>query len=760
MTTLERQFQASHPQHTRFLTRDRLCGAAYTGAIFLSAALLFCVQPMFSKMVLPILGGSSAVWSVAMVVYQGLLLCGYLYAHALTAWTKPRHAAIIHVALTIVALYTLPIGLAAGFGEPPAQYTALWLIALFVASIGLPFFALSANSPLLQAWFARSDHPKAQNPYMLYRASNVGSFAALLAYPVIIEPSMSANAQAHSWSAAFAILIAGIIACAMFVRRGTAAAIAEAPAKAATWSDRLAWMALSFIPSGLLVAVTAHISTDVAAAPLLWIVPLALYLLTFVFAFADKPLVSDKLLLAAQAISLPILALTFLWAERVHWALSLSAHLVGFFIATMVCHTLLYRRRPSAQHVTQFYVWLSLGGVLGGAFAALIAPVLFTTPMEYPLLLIAAFFVRPDVLGLARRSWIEGALFSLVLGAALVIPFFIVGADLRVGYYTAAAMIVCALMLLFANKPARLAFLAPAMFLLGGLYQPNQGTVYQARSFYGVHKVVDIEGGRFRLLFHGTTAHGGQQLLADDGSKLQGRPVPLTYYYPGGPFSEALDAAREKAGGKLGRVGLVGLGAGIFTCHRHEGENWDLYELDPLVIRIAKDEKLFSAMAKCAPDEAIIAGDARLTLQKARPGYNFIVVDAFTSNAIPVHLLTQEAFKLYADKLAPRGMIAFHISNRNLELASVVAASAAANDMVTILKQDPAKLDVRQTLKLNAEIAVVARSHEDLGALNNDRSWKRVAPTPGQRTWTDDYANIVSSLVRKLTAPRDQLPSH
>jgi spermidine synthase len=291
------------------------------------------------------------------------------------------------------------------------------------------------------------------------------------------------------------------------------------------------------------------------------------------------------------------------------------------------------------------------------------------------------------------------------------------------------------------------------LFLLVSLYTPGQGTVYQARSFYGVHRVVDIADGRFRLLFHGTTAHGGEQLLADDGSKISDRPSPLTYYYRGGPYSQAIDAARARAGGYLPRVGLIGLGAGISTCHRLEREAWDLYELDPLVIRIARNATLFRAVTACAPDAAIIAGDARLTLQKAKPGYDLLVVDAFTSDAIPVHLLTREAVALYKQKLGPNGVITFNISNRNLELPSVVAASAAANNLVTIVKRDGAKLDVQKSLKLNAEIAMVARSWDDFGTLKDDPSWKRMEATPGQSVWTDDYASIVSALVRKVMAP-------
>ena len=731
-------------------SRDKTCEATFAGTIFLSAALLFCVQPMFSKMVLPILGGSAAVWSVAMVVYQGLLLCGYLYAHALTTWVRPATAAVIHIGLMIAAFCTLPIAVAAGFGEPPTEYTALWLMALFVASIGLPFMALSANSPLLQAWFVRSGHPNAHNPYMLYRASNIGSFASLLAYPLAIEPMLSANSQAQGWSAGFAVLIGGIVACALFLRPAAVTAPQADTETVVGWRERLTWMGLSFIPSGLLVAVTAHISTDVASAPLLWVVPLALYLLTFVFAFADRPIVSERVLLLVQALSLPLLGILFLTASVTHWTLALCGHLAGFFIATMVCHTLLYKRRPAAGHVTQFYVWLSFGGVLGGAFAALLAPVVFTSALEYPLLLVAALFVRPDVFRLARKEWSEAATFSLVLAAGLIAPFFLLDATVRAGYYMITAMAVFAAMLLFTRRLARLAVLATALFLLVNLYTPGQGLVYQARSFYGIHRVVDIADGRFRLLFHGTTAHGGEQLLADDGSKVEGRPVPLTYYYQGGPYSAAIDAVRARTGGTLPRVGLIGLGAGIFTCHRHEGENWDLYELDPLVIELAKNEKLFRAVTKCAPQATIIAGDARLTVQKAKPGYDFLVLDAFTSDAVPVHLITREALTLYMDKLAPHGVIAFNISNRNLELASVIAASAAANNLVTIVKRDPARLDVHKTLKLNAEIALVARSYDDFGILKDDPTWRRIEPTPGQRTWTDDYASIVSALFRKL----------
>ena len=382
--------------------------ALYGTAIFLSALLLFAVEPMFAKMVLPKLGGSPSVWSVAMVFFQVMLLAGYLYAHLLTRYVAFPVAAAIHALVLGLALLALPIGFAHGFGRPPAGDATLWLIGLFTASVGLPFFAVAGNGPLLQAWFARCGHSAGQSPYFLYGASNVGSFAALLAYPLLIEPNLTLQQQSFAWRAAYLLLALMIALCAGHVlRRGAPIAdtggISQAQTVHPTWRERSGWAALAFVPSGLLIAVTAHLSTDVASAPFLWAVPLALYLVTFVFVFRDRELISHRLMLRLQPFFIGVLALLFGLAWWIPLDIVIPSHLAAFFVAAMVCHGELYRRRPAAAHLTEFYLWMSLGGALGGIFAGLAAPHLFTTVAEYPLLTLAALLARPGFFAIPIR---------------------------------------------------------------------------------------------------------------------------------------------------------------------------------------------------------------------------------------------------------------------------------------------------------------------------------------------------------------------
>jgi len=353
------------------IARARAPGLAhlfYGATLFLSAGLLFCVEPMFSKMVLPVLGGSSSVWSVAMVVFQGLLLLGYVYAHVLTRICSLRKAALVHMVLMALATLSLPIAIAPAFETaPPQHFVSLWLIGLFAVSIGLPCFALSANAPLLQAWFARSGHADASNPYFLYRASNFGSFAVLLAYPFLIEPHFGLSAQSRLWTLFYAALLASAGTCAFWASRwqdakSTARPVVRSGRVAAT--TRLLWVALGFIPSGLQVAITAHITTDVASGPFLWILPLALYLLTFVLLFSERPAISERAVLLLQPASIAVLAVLLLWMAKMSWGVALIGHLFAFFVAAMVCHARLYRLRPAATDLTTFYALLSLGGVL------------------------------------------------------------------------------------------------------------------------------------------------------------------------------------------------------------------------------------------------------------------------------------------------------------------------------------------------------------------------------------------------------------
>lgn len=730
-------------------TSHRFAMVVFSAAIFLSASLLFWVEPLFSKMVLPVLGGSAAVWSVAMVVFQGLMLAGYLYAHLLTRYLSISHAVLVHALVLAATFLSLPIAIVEGIGLPPETGLPLWLIGVFLASIGLPFFALAANAPLLQAWFAQGN---SQNAYFLYRASNLGSFLVLLAYPFAIEPNIGLVAQSQVWTACYLALFIVVTASGVLAVRTPAIASAVRINKtraAISWRDRVIWAALGFVPSGILIAVTAHIATDVASGPYIWILPLALYLLTFVFAFSDKPLFPPRLMLTLQPATTALLVILLLWGGKVNWTLSLAGHLVAFFVAAMVCHAELYRRRPAAEELTQFYVYMSLGGVLGGVFTALMAPLLFSNVFEYPLLAVAALLVRPNIWTTPRTLWIKDLAFVAAIAGAIVVALITV-ASLDESFIVV-MMTVSAVMALQGRAPARLLPLAALLFFGTSFYDPTNTHVVRMRSFYNVYKIVDLPPGKFRVLYQGTTAHGVEQVRGDDGALLNTRPEPLAYYYKGGPYNEAIEAVRALHGGALPQVALVGLGMGAQSCASKPGETWTYYELDPMIVAIAHDRSLFRSMTMCSPAASVVVGDGRLTLRQGKAEIDLLIMDTFSSDSVPLHMLTREAFAMYLSRLSPHGIIAFHITNKNMKLSDVVAASAASNGMVAVVKRDSkAGDDLNETLHFPAEIAVVARTVEDLDALRLSPDWRVVTPAAGTRVWTDDYSNVLTAILNKM----------
>jgi len=727
--------------------------ATFTVAIFVSAALLFVVQPMFTKMVLPRLGGAPSVWSVAIVFFQAALLAGYAYAHLLTRFAPGRTSVVIHVVVMLIACLALPLSIAAGWGRPPAVGEALWLIGLFVASIGLPFFALSANGPLLQAWFARTDHPDAKDPYFLYVASNVGSFLALVSYPLAIEPLVRLGDQARLWSVGFYVLIALIAGCGVLLWRSAdqpPSAATEGAAEAAppTWRDAATWVALAAVPSGLLVAVTAHISTDVAAVPLLWVLPLALYLLTFVIVFQRHPIIPHWLVVEVQPIFLlGLIAVTFYTPfETIVWIIAL--HLVVFFVSVLMCHGELARRRPAPKYLTGFYLWMAAGGVIGGIAAALVAPRLFNWVAEYPILLALTVLCRP---GLAlpsdgrRRYLLLGTIAIAVLALILLAKFPDAIEDKQ--FQTAIGALLVA-SVLFWQSP--LPFAVIVAFVLIANHIAYDQSIMRLRSFFGVHKITETSDGRFRLLTHGTTLHGGQRIYSDEGQPVEGRPEPLLYYYDHSAIAQTIDAVRSRVGGPI-RYAVIGLGSGSLACRAEPADTVHYYEIDPTSIRIARDPKLFTFLAECGSNVQITLGDARLTLADAPPGaYDLVIVDAFSSDAIPIHLLTREAMAIYRDKAGAHGMVVIHVSNRHLELASVVAGIAAANGLMTRVN-DAVDLDeTTHPYKFSGTVAAVAQSNEDFGALAQGNDWALKEADPNQWVWTDDYSNIVGSVMRKL----------
>jgi hypothetical protein len=730
----------------------------FVAAVFTSALLLFAVQPMFTRMVLPRLGGSPSVWSVAMVFFQSMLLAGYAYAHLLTKAARPLVTVAVHLLLLVAASLTLPLSIAPGWGDPPGTGEALWLVGLFVVSIGLPFFALSANNPLLQAWFVRTGHRDAGNPYFLYAASNVGSFLALLSYPLLLEPTLPLRGQLSLWSGGFYVLIGLIAACGYFLLRTPNRAVAaETSLQTAspTWSELGRWVFLAAVPSGLLVAVTAHISTDVAAAPLLWVVPLSLYLITWVLVFQTRPLLPHRWMLRLQPLAIVAVVALFALSEDENLALVLAVHLGAFVVIAMACHGELARRKPHPAHLTAFYLSLSVGGMIGGLFAGLIAPHVFSWIAEYPLLLVLSILCRPKLPALRQRWTIRNHAFwiaAAVVAAALLMPGFAVAWMPTERVAKAVAWMIVALAvasLVLARDPWKFAFAMAVAFALTHLYPYEPGRFETLRSFFGVHKIQETPDG-YRVLMHGTTIHGAQRIRGADGQLVTGRPEPLTYYHARSPMVQAIAAMRERTGGPL-RVAAIGLGTGSLACHAAAGDTWRYFEIDPDVIRIARDPRRFTYLPICAPDMVIVQGDARLTLAREPDGtYDLIILDAFSSDSVPVHLLTQEAMGMYKTKLVPRGAVMMHVSNRHLELASVVAGIAAANGLKTWVTYDEENEDRQDEYIFSSTVAISAADASDLGRLTRRKEWDSEEPDPDQRTWTDDYSNIPGAIVRQM----------
>ena len=733
---------------------DLLLGA-FGVAIFLSAGLLFAVQPLFTKIVLPTLGGAPSVWSIALVFFQGALLGGYLYAHLLTRYLPGRPSVIVHIVVMLLATLALPLGMAAGWGRPPALGAELWLIGLFAASIGLPFFALSANAPLLQAWFARTGHSSARDPYFLYAASNVGSFLALLSYPFLVEPFSRLSEQTWSWSLLFYLLIAMIAVCGVLLlrsrnalpsQRATAAEQAEP-----TWSDAATWMMLAAVPSAFLIAVTAHVSTDIAAAPLLWVIPLALYLLTFVLVFQTKRLIPHEIFLKIHPAATALLIVMVIVPYWINISLIAAINFGAFFIAAMVCHGELARRRPAAQHLTAFYLWVAVGGMIGGIFTGLIAPHVFNWVAEYPLLMVAAVLCRPGLkLPQTPASWaILVGMVALAVLAVFTFHYARVWPD-RVTLDGIVGVTLILAVTFLSHDPLRLAAAFASILILAYGYLGAGANERTIRSFFGVHKIYDVStvDSTVRVLMHGTTIHGGQVVDGAHAQGPDGRPTTATYFGARSPMARAFEATKANKNGPI-RVATVGLGAGTVACFVRPQDTLQFYEIDQTVIRIALDTRNFDYIAKCKPDANITVGDARLRLADAPDGYyDLIVVDAFTSDAVPVHLLTKEAMALYLQKLAPGGMIVAHTMNRHLELSSVIAGVAAANGLVT-RHFSWSEYDNERYL-FASSLAAVARNDKDFGALLRDGDWETITPDPDQRVWTDDYSNIVGALLRHM----------
>ena len=728
--------------------------ALFLITILTGSFLLFLVQPMIARMALPRLGGAPAVWNSAMLVYQALLLAGYAYAHRLTQ-TSPRRQAIIHIILFAVAILWLPIGLANL--QPPADGSPIfWVPWLLIASIGPLFFVVAAQAPLMQRWYSMSGNQG--EPYALYAASNIGSFGGLIAYPILVEPFTTLQSQKWIWSGIYLALMALVGICAIQIWRTaganttpTEAAANEAPIG---WRRRLYWIILAAVPSGLMLSTTSHLTTDLMAMPLIWVIPLGIYLLSFSVAFADNQKPAYWISRFAPIVLIVSAAFVFVvWGKAAIGGLTASLSLL--FIVAVALHNEMYRTRPAPAQLTSFYLMMSVGGVLGGFFCAIVAPLLFDWTWEHPILILMAAALLPAI-PLLRLNENDKRLplIMVVIGMiALALGLFGGISEPVESSFTKILLAATIMTLGIAVAGFRIPFLLAVAGLLtinGGWYSVQQSLDgVRMRSYFGTYTVNASESGRVRWLNHGTTMHGMQ--LLDDPTR------PISYY----PDTSGVGIAMLNAPrlyGPEASIGVVGLGTGTLACYRRPGQYWQFFEIDPLVIEIARERKTFSFLEKCAPDVPITLGDARLTLAAVPEGkFDILALDAFSSDSIPLHLLTKEAFATYRKALKPDGILLVHISNRYIDLNPVVAAEAKANGWSAALRHDsPTEQLINRGNRASQWIALSrdpAKLAELTGKIDkvksryyNSEQWLQL-DAPGKTSpWTDDYASVLPHL--------------
>lgn len=794
--------------------------AVFTLAVFLSASLLFMVQPMVAKMVLPRMGGSPAVWGTCMVFFQAVLLLGYGYAHILTRWRRAAGQVAAHAAVLAAGLIFLPIGLARGWSTPELGQAppALWLLGLLAVSVAGPFFVVSTTAPLLQRWFSSTDHKDAKDPYFLYAASNVGSLLSLLLYPIVIERwlrltspesagGLGGASQTTVWAAGYVLFAVLVLTCGVIaLRRRAAMSLAGADAlpatpavmadpapapraesgrveaattavaaAAPTWRRRLSWVWMAFIPSSLMVGSTSHISTDVASIPLLWIVPLTLYLVTFIVAFSRR----GREVTGPATIAFVILAVVIAASFRMQpyirppVAMLLLLHPLALLAAGLAWHGRLAQTRPDPRHLTEFFFLMSLGGVLGGAFNALLAPLVFNEVYEYPLVLVFAAMLGAP--GRKDAPWAGGKLAGVLdVAAPLALAAAMIGADLwlsrwsyipRGTLYLEKAILPGMLALLCLPRPYRMAGCLAVIFALS-FFRPGNvdKTLYTERTFFGVNRValteppaVDMEmaGERrkvqqspFHSLYHGVTAHGAQ--FVDPAM----RRVSSTYYHKTGPMGQVFEVFGDRP--VFSQAAVLGLGAGALTAYGRAGQTMTFYEIDPAVIRIANDPRFFTYISDSAAKVECVEADGRIGISRNPDGhFGLIVLDAFSSDSIPVHLVTQEAFEIYLSKLAPSGLIVVNISNHYMDMRPVLGAIAVRLGLAGYVRDDDGPASPQQYLedKRPSTWVVIARSKDDIHPLPIDRRWAPLVPRGEEERlrsylWTDNYSNMLRIVKR------------
>jgi hypothetical protein len=724
--------------------RATVLAPVFALALFTSAALLFWVQPLVAKMLLPLLGGAPSVWNTCMVFFQALLLAGYAYALLLSQRFSLKNQAILHGVLLLVAGLVLPFTLSNRvLASVPTQSSPIgWVLTTLLVTVGPPFLLLSATAPLLQRWFSQSTHKSARDPYFLYAVSNAGSMLALLGFPFLLEPAFAVRTQNWIWAVGYAGLAILVITCAILLngrRAATQTAVIEdQPVVTVEPAQRFEWVLLAFVPSTLMLGVTTFIATDVASVPLIWIIPLALYLLTFILAFASKQFIKLPVTSIIFPIALVILGPFVVLSLPISVWVTITLHLLVFFFAALVSHQRLAQSRPHVSKLPEYYLWIAVGGVLGGIFNALLAPVLLSTPLEYPAAILLALLVRPvTVQEQQTKSWwritFPMFIFVLTIGLALVVPRFDLPGKVQNGLVLLIPLALC--FALSFRRPFVFALSLGALMLASIPYTNGSAqTLATERNFFGVWRVTTNPDEQFRRLYHGSTVHGVQ--LNDEARKCEA----TSYYHKDGPLGQVFDVYNGKP--SIKPVAATGLGAGTIGTYAAQGQEWDFYDIDPAIVRIASDPRYFTFLSDCTKAQYhVILGDARLRLREAPAGkYGLLIMDAFSSDSVPAHLLTTEAMNLYLDKLSSDGMIAFHISNRYLNLEPLLSGLSHQAGLVGFIRRDTQRsVDGRYP----SVWVVMARNDSALGTIADDDRWHRVQ---GDMVWTDDFSNILSLL--------------
>ena len=749
--------------------------------LLLSSFLLFLVQPMIGRMLLPSLGGTPAVWNGCMLFFQAALLAGYAWAHYGPPKLGVKNHLLVHLFLLAAVCCLLPMKIVDSWAAPVDSNPMFWLLGQLTLCVGLPFFVISSSAPLLQRWFSlsASETDQGSEPWFLYAISNFGSLVALISYPFVFERIMGLTNQGIFWASGFLLLTCMFANCAWYTLRNARPEVLTRPRTKThtpplSWNQRVRYIVLAAIPSSLMLGVTTIVSTDAGSFPLMWSIPLALYLITFILVFAKRQLLPHRWIVRATPFFLLAMPLVMTIDLGDNPALMIAAHFAVFFVVAMACHGEMARLRPPVEQLTECYLMMSIGGVVGGAFNSLLAPVLFNSILEYPIVLIAASLVLPAWREIADEqnstdrspapSWLSIEKIWAVPVALLVLLSGVWAFEysllklfrplvMLLGFAVPAA--VC---ILLARSPRRF---VPcyALLLLGYPFiHVNHDVTLKQRGFFGVNEIATV--GEFRTLINGRTQHGMQRIEETE------NPLPLSYYHPDGPVGDLF----RQFGDQQNRIGVVGLGVGTIAAYGQANQQLDFYEIDPIVYQMASDENYFSYLSSARSDVEVILGDARVQLDARRKRmsrltnvawrpnsnetqtknrlYGMMILDAFGSDSVPIHLLTEEAVELYLDSLDENGLLAIHISSKFMNFIPVGAALSQHFGLHSAVRTDAQLTQAdRQSGRSASRYMIFSRDKETIDRfLDLENGWQ---PLKSDRPvhWTDEHANILDVMI-------------